>query len=123
MPEDTHAAPGRRPFAHDPLSVVDTTIVATENLDAMLALIGTEMVPVMEAAGATLASCLATSREIGEDVIVQTTWSVRDHAAWNVIRGKCFLDPRWHAMWAKAAALRTGSDRRFFYPAPIGEGA
>jgi hypothetical protein len=50
-------------------------------------------------------------------VSVQTIWQVPDHASWNSIRKTLFLDPRWHAMWTEAARLRTGGNRRFYYPA------
>ena len=108
----------RAPMVHAPVRIVDTAIVTVDQLDAMLALIADEMVPMMAGAGVTLESTLMTSPEIGEDVTIQTTWLVPDHAAWNINRKNFFLDPRWHAAWAKAPQLRIGSDRRFFYPVP-----
>ena len=108
----------RAPMVHAPVRVVDTAIVKIDQLDAMLALIEDELVPVMRDAGVALESQLMSSPEIGEDVIIQTTWFVPDHGAWNIIRKNFFLDPRWHAAWAKAPQLRVGSDRRFLYPVP-----
>ena len=113
---------------HAPVRVVDRAIVPPDRLEQMLALIADEMVPVMEDAGARFGSCQTTSPEIGEPVIIETTWLVESHAAWNLIRKACFFDPRWQAMWTRARALRLDSDRRFFYPVsldarrPDGEG-
>jgi len=96
--------------------LVDTVQVRPGDLDAYVALVHDAAVPVMTAAGASFVSCWATSPALGEDVDVQVTWSFADHVEWNEIRRNFVLDPAWHAWAARAAALRTGGTRRFFYP-------
>jgi len=101
---------------HAPVHIVDTAIVPVADHQRFLALVREEIVPAMTDAGIECLSILASSPEIGEDVEVQMTWRVADHQAWNVARRDFFMDPRWHAASAKAAALRTGGKRRFLYP-------
>ncbi len=97
--------------------LVDTVQLATGDVDAYVGLVTRIQVPVMTGAGATFVSCWATSRELGTDVDVQTTWSVADHVRWNEIRRNLVLEPDWHRFAAVAASLRRGGTRRFYYPA------
>jgi hypothetical protein len=101
---------------HAPVHIVDTAIVRREDSARFLALVRDEIEPAMSDAGAECLSVLASSPEIGEDVEVQMTWRVPDHAAWNVTRRDFFMDPRWHAASTTAASLRIGGKRRFLYP-------
>jgi hypothetical protein len=96
--------------------IVDTIQVRPDDLDGYVALVHEVALPVMTGAGATFVSCLATSPALGEDVDVQVTWSFRDHVEWNEIRKNLVLDRAWHDLARRAAALRTGGTRRFFYP-------
>jgi len=96
--------------------LVDTIQVRPADLEAYVALVHDVAVPVMTAAGASFVSCLATSPSLGEDVDVQVTWSFRDHVEWNEIRKNLVLDRAWHGLALRAAALRTGGTRRFYYP-------
>ena len=96
--------------------LVDTVQVRPEDLAAYVALVHDGAVPVMTAAGATFVSCWATSPALGEHVDVQVTWSFADHVEWNAIRKNFVLDPAWHALAARAATLRAGGTRRFYYP-------
>jgi len=107
---------------HAPIRIVDTIEVPPDRQPELLALIEETIVPVLRDAGVELVSCLSTSTALGEPVLVQATWGVPDHAAWNRIRKTLFLDPRWHAMWERVAGLRTGGTRRFFYPVEQGAG-
>jgi hypothetical protein len=102
-------------FQHAPVHIVDTVRVAAADAGRYAALIRNRVAPVMAEAGAAMIELRATSPEIGEDVLVQTVWSVPDHAEWNRVRRNFFLDPRWHAAWAEAAPLRRGGTRRFYY--------
>jgi hypothetical protein len=95
--------------------LVDTIQVRPADLEAYVALVHDVAVPVMTAAGASFVSCLATSPSLGEDVDVQVTWSFRDHVEWNEIRKNLVLDRAWHDLALRAAALRTGGTRRFYY--------
>jgi hypothetical protein len=97
--------------------LVDTIRVASGVADRYVELVGTEAVPLMTDAGAQLVACWATSKDTGEDVEVKIIWSCDDHAAWNTIRKNLVLDPRYYSYAARAAGLRTGGTRRFFYPA------
>jgi hypothetical protein len=47
------------------------------------------------------------------------TWSFEDYAAWNEIRRRLVLDPRWYEYGRAVAALRSGGTRRFLHPAPL----
>jgi hypothetical protein len=96
--------------------IVDTVQVQPDRVDAYVALVRTDAVPVMTRAGAGFVSCWATSPALGEDVDVQVTWSFPDHVAWNEIRKNLVLDRDWHALAPRARALRTGGTRRFYYP-------
>jgi len=98
--------------------MVDTIQVRPSSLDTYLALVRDVAVPVMTKAGATFESCRATSPALGEDVDVQVTWSFADHVEWNEIRKNFVLDPAWHDLARRAAPLRTGGTRRFYYPVP-----
>jgi hypothetical protein len=97
--------------------LVDTVRVDPAQADAYLALIETTAVPIMRDAGAALAACWSTSRELGEDVEVLVAWSVGDHERWNEIRKNLVLDPRWHRYGSEAARLRKGGSRRFHHAA------
>jgi hypothetical protein len=101
---------------HFPVHIVDSSIVPLESHERFLALVHEEIVPVMTQAGAELVSVLASSPDLGEDVLVQVTWRVADHSAWNVVRKNFFMDPRWHTASAASAGLRSGGQRRFLYP-------
>jgi len=96
--------------------IVDTIQVHPDDLGSYVDLVHDVAVPVMTGAGATFVSCLATSPALGEDVDLQVTWSFRDHVEWNEIRKNLVLDRAWHDLARRAAALRTGGTRRFFYP-------
>ena len=96
--------------------LVDTIQVSPSDLAAYVALVHDAAVPVMTAAGASFVSCWATSPDLGEDVDVQVTWSFPDHVHWNEIRKNLVLDRAWHDLARRAAALRTGGTRRFYYP-------
>jgi hypothetical protein len=97
--------------------VIDTARLDPARVDEYVRLIEQSAVPVMTEAGAGFVSCLATSRELGEDVEVQVTWSCEDHVEWNEIRKNMVLDPRWHQLARREADLRNGGHRRFYYPA------
>ncbi len=99
--------------------IVDTVQVRPSDLAAYVALVHDVAVPVMTGAGASFVSCLATSPDLREDVDVQVTWSFRDHVEWNEIRKNLVLDRAWHDLARRAAALRTGGTRRFYYPAKV----
>jgi hypothetical protein len=101
---------------HAPICIVDTIEVPPDRQAELLALFEEMIVPVLSDAGVKLVSCLSTSADFGESVLVQATWGVPDHGSWNRARKTLFLDPRWHAMWEQVARLRTGGTRRFFYP-------
>ena len=96
--------------------LVDTVQVHPADVAGYVELVEHAGVPVMTGAGASFVSCWTTSTELGEDVDVQVTWSFRDHTEWNEIRKNLVLDPRWHDFARRAAALRTGGTRRFYYP-------
>jgi len=109
------------------LHVVDTVEVDPDRAGDYLELIGTLGVTVMTDAGATLVSCATTSAEIGEPVSVQVVWGCDGYPAWNEIRMHLVLDPRWHELGSRAAALRRGGTRRFYTPvdlrsAPVASG-
>ena len=76
-----------------------------------------QRVPATEASGRihTSTATVAVLPE-AEDVDIQITWSFRDHVEWNEIRKNLVLDPRWHDFARRAAALRRGGTRRFYYP-------
>jgi hypothetical protein len=96
--------------------LVDTVQVRPTDVAAYVELVEADGVTVMTGAGAGFVSCWTTSPELGEDVDVQITWSFRDHVEWNEIRKDLVLDPRWHDFARRAAALRRGGTRRFYYP-------
>jgi hypothetical protein len=96
--------------------IVDTVQVSPDDLDAYVALVHGAAVAVMTRAGAGFVSCWATSPKLGEDVDVQVTWSFPDHARWNDIRKNLVLDRDWHDLARRAAGMRSGGTRRFYYP-------
>ena len=98
------------------LHVVDTVEVDPGRAGDYLALVGTLGVTVMTDAGASLVSCAATSAEIGAPVGVQVVWGCEGYPAWNEIRMRLVLDPRWHELASRAAALRLSGTRRFYTP-------
>lgn len=95
------------------LYVVDSVRVAPGDADAYLALVRDVALPIMTAAGATLAWCTSTAPDLGEDVEVVVAWAAGDHARWNEIRRALVLDPSWHRYGAAAARLRRDGTRRF----------
>jgi hypothetical protein len=109
------------------LHVVDTVEVDPDRAGDYIELIGTLGVTVMTEAGASLVSCASTSAEIGEPVSVQVVWGCAGYPAWNEIRMHLVLDPRWHELAGRAAALRLSGTRRFYTPlhlpgAPVASG-
>ncbi len=102
-----------------PIHIVDTLAVAPANQMALLQLLKEEGIPVMQSAGLELVGCYSTSPDLGEEVLIQVTWKVADHSAFNLQRKAFVTDPNWSAYAAKLATLRTGGTRRFFYPAPM----
>ena len=99
-----------------PAYLVDTVQVRPADVTPYVELVRSAGVPVMTGAGAAFVSCWTTSAELGEDVDVQVTWSFGDHTEWNEIRKNLVLDRRWHDFARRAAGLRTGGTRRFYYP-------
>ncbi|HAM03266.1 MAG TPA: hypothetical protein DCQ30_13735 [Acidimicrobiaceae bacterium] len=96
------------------LYLVDTVEVEPAGADAYLAVVETEMAPVMVEAGGTLEHCRRTRGDIGQPVSVQTTWSFADVADWNVVRKNLVLDPRWYACAERLRAMRRSGTRRFY---------
>ena len=96
--------------------IVDTIQVEPKDTDKYLELVEKVGAPAMIAAGMTFVSCWATSRELGEDVSIQAVWSCRDHVQFNDFRKNMVLSPKWHEFADKAAAIRKGGFRRFYYP-------
>lgn len=103
----------------EPIFIVDTLAVKPSDQMALLSLLKEEGIPVMQDAGLQLVGCYSTSPDLDEDVLIQVTWKVADHSAFNLIRMKFVTDPRWWRYAAQASRLRTGGTRRFFYPAPV----
>jgi hypothetical protein len=97
--------------------LVDTVRVDPGTTERYLDVIHGSGAPVMEEAGAPLVACWRTAEDLGEQVSVQTIWSFGDHAAWNEIRKNLVLDRRWYRYSSEISELRTGGERRFFYPA------
>jgi hypothetical protein len=106
-----------------PIHLVDTFVVAPSDQMPMLELLREEGVPALRRAGLQLASCWSTSPELGEDVLIQVTWQVADHAQYNQVRFAFVFDPCWRAFADKASKLWRGGSRRFFYPSPIEMGS
>src|ERR1700733_8933619 len=102
-----------------PIYIVDTLAVKPAQQIAMLTLLKEEGIPIMQDAGLELVGCYSTSPDLDEDVLIQVTWKVRDHSAFNLIRKEFVTDPRWWGYSARASQLRTGGTRRFFYPTPM----
>jgi hypothetical protein len=95
------------------LYLVDTVQTDPGRADEYLELLRSSGLPIMSAAGATLAWCSSTARELGEQVEILVVWAIGDHARWNEIRKSLVLDPRWHRYGRAAALLRRGGSRRF----------
>ena len=102
-----------------PIYIVDTLAVKPAQQIAMLKLLKEEGIPNMQDAGLELVGCYSTSPDLDEDVLIQVTWKVADHSAFNLIRKEFVTDPRWWGYSARASQLRTGGTRRFFYPTPM----
>jgi hypothetical protein len=102
-----------------PIHIVDTLVVPPARRTALLDLLKAEGIPIMREAGLEFLGCLSTLDNLGEDVLIQVTWRVADHSAFNVIRKNFVLDPRWYPYSAKAQKLWSGGTRRFFYPTGI----
>jgi hypothetical protein len=103
----------------DVVHLVDTIEVEPEHLAAYVELVETVGVPTMTDAGASLVSSTTTASDIGEAVLIQVVWGFADHEAWNEIRKNLVLDPGWHDYARRAAALRRGGTRRFYYPTSV----
>ena len=101
------------------LYIVDTVRTAPDAADAYLDLVRDSAVAIMRDAGAALAWCSSTARDLGEEVDIVIAWQVFDHARWNEIRRKLVLDPRWHRYGREAARLRLRGRRRFHHAAPF----
>ena len=99
--------------------LVDVVTVAPGRLDEYLELVRTRVVPVMTEAGADYEYCRATSSDIGQPVEVECAWSFADNAAWNEIRCKLVLDPRYYEYAALLSSLRLGGRRRFQKPVDL----
>ena len=102
-----------------PIHIVDTIAVDPSNQMAALKLLKEEGIPVMKNAGFELIGCYSTSPDLDEDVLIQVTWKVADHSAFNQQRKVFVTDPNWWVYAGKIAKLWTGGTRRFFYPAPM----
>ncbi len=102
-----------------PVYVVETLAVRPQDCAALLELIGGTIAPLMTGLGLEFLSCLAGSEQLGEDVLVQTTWRVESHVAWRKVRDKLFHNSAWREAYAEAARLRVGGTRRFFYETGI----
>lgn|GEM_PF-3173775 len=89
----------------------------------MLELLRDEGVPILRRAGLEFVSCRSTSPDLGEDVLIQVTWKVADHAHYNQARFAFVTDPEWREYTGKASKLWRGGTRRFFYPSPVEIGA
>src|SRR5262245_29685993 len=97
--------------------VVDQQQIGPDDVEAFVAIVHQQVVPVMEAAGAVFVRCDVAPR-LGDDVDVLTTWSCHDFAEWNVIRRKLMFDIRYHEYAMSLARLRRGGTRRFYFDAP-----
>ena len=106
-----------------PIHIVDTLAVAPSDQVRMLELLRDEGVPVLRKAGLELVGCYSTSPDLGEDVLIQVTWKVADHAQYNQARFAFVTDPAWRTYSNKASKLWRGGTRRFFYPSPVEMGA
>lgn len=106
-----------------PIHIVDTLAVAPSDQQSMLELLRDEGVPVLRKAGLELVSCLSTSPDLGEDVLIQVTWKAADHTRFNRARFAFVTDPAWREFANKASKLWRNGTRRFFYPSPIEMGA
>lgn len=105
--------------------VVDVHHVAPADLDVLLAIVREQVVPTMEAAGATFVAC-DVAPDLGDDGEVRTEWACADFVAWNEIRRRLMFDTRYHGYGATLSALRRGGTRRFYVdgmldPAPVPE--
>ena len=69
-----------------PIYIVDTLAVKPAQQIAMLKLLKEEGIPIMQDAGLELVGCYSTSPDLDEDVLIQVTWKVADHSAFNLIR-------------------------------------
>jgi hypothetical protein len=96
--------------------LVDTVEVAPADVDAYLAAVDGLGRPVMTDAGAALVSTRRSDPAAGAPVTVEVTWGFDDYVAWNEIRRRLVLDPRWYEYGRAVAALRRGGTRRFLHP-------
>lgn len=102
-----------------PIHIVDTLAVAPSDQQPMLELLRDEGIPLLRKAGLELLSCLSTSPDLGEDVLIQVTWKAADHTHFNQVRFAFVTDPAWREFANKASKLWRSGTRRFFYPSPI----
>jgi len=107
----------------EPIQIVDTLQIAPSEQQTMLELLRDEGVPILRRAGLEFVSCRSTSPDLGEDVLIQVTWKVADHAHYNQARFAFVTDPEWREYTGKASKLWRGGTRRFFYPSPVEIGA
>ncbi len=93
--------------------LVDEHRVASSDVEQFVTLVRTEIVPVMEDAGASFVAC-EVAPDLGDDVDVMTMWSCRDFVEWNDIRRALMFDPRYHAYSTALGRLRRDGTRRFY---------
>src|SRR3954447_15113114 len=93
--------------------VVDVHHVEPVDVDALLVILREQVLPTMQAAGATFVAC-DVAPEVDDDGEVRTEWACADFVAWNEIRRRLMFDARYHAYGPALAALRRGGTRRFY---------
>ncbi|HEY3673337.1 MAG TPA: Dabb family protein [Acidimicrobiia bacterium] len=95
------------------LRLVDVHHVAPPDVEALVALVRGDAVPIMEDAGASFESC-GVAPDLDDDGEVMTVWTCTDFVEWNRIRRNLMFDPRYHAYGTALAALRRRGTRRFY---------
>jgi hypothetical protein len=93
--------------------LVDQHHVGSADVDAFLALIREQGVPLMERAGAHFVSCDASTTGAGDVIDVLAVWSFDDFVAWNRIRRDLLFDAGYGPYAAALASMRRGGSRRF----------
>lgn len=99
--------------------LVDTVAVAPHDVDEYVRTIFSEVVPVMQQAGAVFEHCRTTSSDFDRPVDIEVAWSFDDNEAWNDIRRNLVLDPRWHHCADVLGRLRSSGTRRFLRDAVV----